>query len=217
VRGAAGRDLGQLGRRAAHRDHRRADLARHVDGGQASSASGAEDQHGLAGAQPAPRDQAVVRGLVVAEQAARLIEGQRARDRDRGRGRRHRVGREAAPALVRAERSRAGGEAVDQHAIADGAGGDRRAAPRDLAGVLEAGRVRRLRHVLVLATHHDQVDPADLRRRDADDHVGRRERRRIGRRLRRQVGVVVEGVHGRLAQRGDDDVVAGLHRRALCQ
>ena len=66
---------------AAGRDHRRAEELGDVDRGEPGRARRAVDEHRLAGGEAAARDEAVIGGLVVAEEVARLIERERAGDR----------------------------------------------------------------------------------------------------------------------------------------
>jgi hypothetical protein len=77
-----------------------------LHGGTPRGARGPEDQHRLARAEPPAGHEAVVRRLVAPEQRGGLIQREGRGQRDQRVGRGHHPGREAPPALVRAQRAR---------------------------------------------------------------------------------------------------------------
>ena len=204
----------ELVRAAPGGDDRRPDALGDVDGREPRRARRAVDQHGLASGEAAAVDQAVVGGLVVAQQVRALIEAQGLRQPDQRVSRGHGPAREAAPGLVAPERARPRLQAIGDHAITEREALDLGPYPGNLARVLEPRGVGRLDHVLVLPAAHDQVDPADGGAADLDQDVRRRERPGIGGRvLGAQLEVVVEGVEGGLAELAQDHAMVGREVR----
>ena len=183
---------------------------------RSTAASPVEPDAPLICAQPAAGEEAVVGGLVVAQQVAALVEAPAAGQGD------HRLcggdgpAGKAALIPIAAQRARAGQQPVGDHGVADREPLDLAAERRDHAAVLEPRAIGGRGHVLVLAAGHQQVDPAHRGAADLDEDLARAEGGGIGAGLLADLELMLDRVEGSLAELADEDLTAAVaHRESL--